>query len=171
MIIFFLISSSILSLVTKSFIDIQSLECAFVETLQLENGTFEFSGKVFIGRDGSRIEVGKPDEQIIIFRGDSVFIYIKKDDRLEKTLAPISLSQLIFSPMEYYYVDSTEGKWTYLSPKDTTFSYPIRVLFSEEYFPRKIRFTQDEVEGRFNFFEYKLNPDIPAGFFSVDSIR
>ena len=38
-----------------------------------------------------------------------------------------------------------------------------------EYFPEKIRFTQEGVEGRFRFFKYKINPDLPDGIFSIDS--
>ncbi len=171
MIIFILTFSSILSLVTERFTNIQSLECTFVETLQIETGTFEFSGLAFIKRNESRIDVLKPDEQIIIIKGDSVFIYIKKDNRLEKMLAPISLSRLIFNPLNYYYVDSIAGGWTYLSPKDIIFSYPLSVFFNEEYFPEKIRFSQEGVEGRFRLFKYKFNPDLPDGFFSINSYQ
>ncbi|MCK4226246.1 outer membrane lipoprotein carrier protein LolA [candidate division WOR-3 bacterium] len=171
MMIFLFISSSLLSQVTEHFNNIQSLECSFVETLKFEAGTFDFSGSVFISRDAAKIEVERPDKQIIISRGDSVFIYIKKDNRLECALSPISLSRLIFCPVDYYYVDSIEGEWVHLSPRDPTFSYPIFVKFDKEYFPKEIRFTQEGGEGRFRFSKFKLNPLLPEEFFSIDSFR
>ncbi|MBA7640066.1 hypothetical protein ES703_47730 [subsurface metagenome] len=169
MLIFLLISSSILSAVTERFSNIKTLECAFVETLEIETWSIYFSGLVFISRDGSRIEVEEPDKQIIIFKEDSVFIYIEKDNRLDKTIAPMSLSRLIFSPLDYYNIDSTIAGWTYLSAKEDIFSYPLSVFFNEKYFPERIRFTQEGVEGRFRFFKYKINPDLPDGIFSTDS--
>ncbi|MCK4421861.1 outer membrane lipoprotein carrier protein LolA [candidate division WOR-3 bacterium] len=170
--IFFLISISVLSRVEERFSKVQSLECTFVETLWVENGSFEFTGFVYIVKEASRIDVKSPDEQVVIFRGDSVSIYIKKDDRLERTIAPLSLSRLIFAPGDYYLVDSIRGGWSYLSSKDNTFFCPLAIRFDKkELFPLEIRFTQDGGEGRFYFYNYKVNPSLPGILFDIDSLR
>lgn len=171
MIITLLIFSSIISHLEDKFSSIKSLECEFVETLVVETGMIYFEGKAYISKDNSRINVNKPDEQIIIFIKDSVFIYIKKDNRLERNLAPISLSHLFYNPSDYYKIDSTKKDWVFITPKNDIFSYPLSVLFNNEYFPEKIKFAQEGVEGRFKFFNYRLNPKLPEEFFSIDLVK
>lgn len=171
MIITLIIFSSILSQIEIRFSNIESLECAFVETLNVETGVIDFKGKVYISKENSRIDVKKPDEQIIIFVKDSVFIYIINDNRLERNIAPFSLSHLLYNPSDYYMIDSITEGWLFLSPKNDIFLYSISLLLNNEYLPKELQFMEEGVRGRFYFFNYKLNPELPADFFSPDFMK
>jgi outer membrane lipoprotein-sorting protein len=171
MIITLIIFSSMLSQIEIRFSNIESLECAFVETLDVETGLIDFEGMAYINKENSRIDVNKPDEQIIIFIKDSVFIYIVNDNRLERNLAPFSLSHLLYNPSDYYMIDSITDGWLFLSPKNNVFLYSINLLLNNEYLPRKLQFIEEGVRGRFYFFNYKFNPELPEDFFSLDFLK
>ncbi len=171
MILLILFSSSVLTQVADRFSEIKSFKCAFIETLTVENDTFKFMGSVSIKKGKARIDVREPEKQIMIFDADSVFIWIEKDKRIKRTRTPISLSQLLFSPEDYYKVDSINNRWVYISPLKLDSTYPLSVQFNDDYFLKKIQFNQEGGKGKFTFYDYKINPEFPLTFFSINSIR
>jgi len=171
MIITLIIFSSMLSQIENRFSNIESLECEFVETLDVETGIIDFEGVVYINNENSRIDVNKPDKQTIILNKDSVFIYIINDNRLEKNLAPFSLSHLLYNPSDYYMIDSITNDWLFLSPKNNVYLYSISLLLNNEYLPKKLQFMEEGMQGRFYFFNYKLNPELPKDFFTPDFLK
>jgi outer membrane lipoprotein-sorting protein len=68
-------------------------------------------------------------------------------------------------------IDSITNGWLFLSPKKDEFLYSISLLLNNEYLPQKLQFVEEGVQGRFNFFNYKLNPELPKNFFTPDFLK
>jgi outer membrane lipoprotein-sorting protein len=167
--IFLLISvSSILTEVTGKLKDVKSLECNFTEILLFQGDTLNFSGTVYALKDRARIDVYEPEREVMIFEGDSVFIWRKKTGQVYRRKTPMVFYNVLFSPSVNYKVDSISSNWVYLSSLKDEINYPISVRFNKELLPEKMRFVQEAGMGIFTFKSYKLNKTYSKEFFSLD---
>lgn len=157
--------------VREHFQDIGNFKCSFVETLQVQNDTFHFSGEVFVERENSRIDVEEPDPQIMIFRGDSVLRLDKKTGTTQKYLAPLSLSNILYFPDNYYRVDSISHGVYFLSPYNEELTFPVTIKFNDELFPEELSFKQKGGGGKFYFFDFRTDVEFSRGLFNPDSLK
>lgn len=171
MIYYLILLSSILSEANRKLNNINALTCHFAETLKIDNGTFTFMGKIYLTHEVTRIDVEKPDTQNILFRNDSVYIYLKKSDIFKKSISPISFSKLIFSTEKYYRVDSTSGRTVFLFPRDSTISYPVSIQFNQSLLPEIICFKQESGRGKFILSDYRINPAFNHKILEINSIN
>jgi len=160
--------SSILSDVSAKLKDAKSIECDFTEILLFQGDTLNFKGTVYALRDRARIDVFEPEREIMIFKGDSIFIWIEKTDQFYREKTPMVFHNVLFSPAESYKVDSISSNWVHLSSLKDENSYPISVRFNKNLLPEKINFIQKTGKGMFGFNSYRLNKTYPENFFSLD---
>ena len=167
MIFLLILISSILTEASEKLKAIKSLECDFTEVLLLAGDTLNFQGVVYALKDKARIDVYEPEREIMIFEGDSVFIWREKTGQIYRRETPMIFYNVLFSPSTNYKVDSVSSNWVHLSPLKDEFNYPISVRFNKNLVPAKIRFIQDAGMGIFTFSSYKFNKIYPANFFSL----
>jgi outer membrane lipoprotein-sorting protein len=86
---------------------IKSLECNFVEILLVQRDTLVFKGSIYAVRDKARIDVYEPEREVMIFEGDSVFIWNKQNGQIFRHETPIIFYNVLFSPSKNYKVDSS----------------------------------------------------------------
>jgi outer membrane lipoprotein-sorting protein len=168
--VLFLISSQ-LTEVSEKLARVKSLECKFDEILLVQGDTMKFTGSVYAVKDKARIDVYKPEREIMIFEGDSVFVWREQNGQVFRRQTPIIFYSVLFSPSENYRVDSTSSKWMHLSPLKSELDYPISVRLNKDYLPEKIKFVQESGIGMFTFGSYKLNKTYPEDFFSLNSVK
>jgi outer membrane lipoprotein-sorting protein len=168
MIFLLILISSILSNVSERLRDVESIECDFSEVLLFQGDTLNFKGTVYALRDRARIDVFEPEREVMVFKGDSVFIWIEKTDQIYREKTPMVLYDVLFSPEKSYMVDSAGSGWVHLSPLKDENNYPISVKFNKNLLPEKITFIQETGKGMFNFSSYRLNKKYPENFFSLD---
>jgi len=169
MIFLLILISSILSDVSERLREVQSVECDFSEILLFQGDTLNFKGTVYALRDRARIDVFEPEREVMIFKGDSVFIRIERTDQIYREKTPMVFYDVLFSPAKSYRVDSTCSGWVHLSSilKNGN-NYPISVKFNKNLLPEKINFIQETGKGMFSFNSYRLNKTYPENFFSLD---
>jgi outer membrane lipoprotein-sorting protein len=168
--VLFLISSG-LAEVSEKLAGVKSLECEFDEILFVQGDTLNFTGSVYAIKDKARIDVYKPEREVMIFEGDSVFVWREQNGQVFRRQTPINFYNVLFSPSSNYRVDSTSSKWMHLSPLKGELDYPISVRLNKDFLPWKIKFLQESGAGIFTFSSYKLNKTYPEGFFSLNSVR
>jgi len=167
LLLLFLISS-ILNQVSEKLSSIKSVECNFTEVLTFHGDTLNFTGSVYAIRDKARIDVYAPEKEVMIFEGDSVFVWREETGQIYRSKTPMVFYNVLFSPAISYRVDSTSSNWTHLSPIKDEFGYPISVRFNKNFLPEKINFVQEAGGGAFTFNSYKLNKTYSENFFSLD---
>jgi outer membrane lipoprotein-sorting protein len=168
MIILLILFSSILTEVSEKLKDVKSLECEFTEILLFQGDTLNFSGTVYAVRDRARIDVYAPEREVMVFKGDSVFIWREKTGQVYRRKTPMVFYNVLFSPSVNYKVDSVSSNWVHLSSLKDESNYPISVSFNKDLLPGKIRFVQETGMGEFNFSSYKLNKTYGEEFFSLN---
>jgi outer membrane lipoprotein-sorting protein len=168
MIFLLILISSILSDVTEKLRDVKSIECDFSEVLLFQGDTLNFKGTVYAVKDRARIDVYEPEREVMIFKGDSVFIWIEKTNQIYREKTPMVLYDVLFSPAKSYKVDSASSNWVHLSSLKGENNYPISVRFNKNFLPKKITFVQETGKGIFDFSSYRLNKTYPENFFSLD---
>ncbi|MEO0293373.1 MAG: hypothetical protein ABIN61_04010 [candidate division WOR-3 bacterium] len=169
--IILLFFSSILEEISEKLKEVRAIECNFTEILIVKGDTLKFRGSVYAEKKRARIDVYKPERQIMIFINDSIFLWTEKTNQVFRRKAPIIFYNVLFSPNLNYKIDSTSSGWIYLSPLKDELIYPISVLLNKDLLPKKIRFAQEEGSGVFTFSSYKLNKKYPEGFFSLDKMN
>jgi outer membrane lipoprotein-sorting protein len=157
--------------VSESLKGVKSLECEFSELLLFGGDTLIFDGKVYALKDRARIDVYNPEREVMIFRGDSVFVWREKTGQVYRREAPMAFYSILFSPSDNYKVDSTVSDWVYLSSLNDENNYPISVRFNKDFLPEKMNFVQGTGMGMFTFSSYKLNNTYPENFFSLSYIQ
>lgn len=162
--------SSILTQVSEKLKDVKSLECDFTEILLFQGDTLNFTGTVYAVRDRARIDVYEPEREVMIFKGDSVFIWREKTGQVYRRETPMVFYDVLFSPSVSYKIDSTGSNWVHLSSVKNGANFPISVRFNKNLLPAKLRFVQESGMGIFTFSSYKLDRDYPENFFSLDYI-
>jgi outer membrane lipoprotein-sorting protein len=105
MIILLILFSSILTEVSEKLKDVKSLECEFTEILLFQGDTLNFSGTVYAVRDRARIDVYAPEREVMVFKGDSVFIWREKTGQVYRRKTPMVFYNVLFSPSVNYKVD------------------------------------------------------------------
>jgi outer membrane lipoprotein-sorting protein len=170
MILVLFLVSSILTEVSEKLAKVKSLECDFNEVLFVQGDTFKFTGSVYAVKDKARIDVYKPEREVMIFESDSVFVWRELNGQVFRRQTPIILYNVLFSPSENYKVDSTGSDWIHLSPLKDGLDYPISVRLNKNYLPWKIKFMQESGVGMFTFSSYKLNKKYSESFFSLNSV-
>jgi outer membrane lipoprotein-sorting protein len=168
MIFLLILISSILSDVSQRLREVKSIECDFSEMLVFQGDTLNFKGTVYAVRDRARIDVYEPEREVMIFKGDSVFIWIEKTNQIYRRETPMAFYNILFSPAESYKVESISSNWVHLSSLKGKNNYPISVRFNKNLLPEKINFIQETGKGLFNFSSYRLNKTYPEKFFSLD---
>jgi outer membrane lipoprotein-sorting protein len=163
--------SSILTDVSEKLAKVKSLECKFDEVLLVQGDTLRFTGSVYAVKDKARIDVYQPEREIMIFEGDSVFVWRELNGQVFRRQTPIIFYNVLFSPSANYKVDSTSSNWMHLSPLKNELDYPISVRLNKDYLPEKIKFMQESGVGIFTLSSYKLNKIYSEGFFSLNSVR
>jgi outer membrane lipoprotein-sorting protein len=163
--------SSILTEVSEKMKSVNSLECEFEEILLFQGDTLNFEGAVYAVKDKARIDVYAPEREIMIFEGDSVFVWREQTGQIYRRITPMVFYSVLFSPAVNYRVDSTSSNWIHLSPLKAELGYPISVRLNKSLLPEKMRFVQETGMGIFTFKSYKLNNIYPENFFSLDSLR
>jgi outer membrane lipoprotein-sorting protein len=171
MIFLLILISSILTEVSEKLKAVKSLECDFTEVLLFQGDTLNFGGTVYAVKDKARIDVYEPEREIMIFKGDSVFIWREKTGQIYHRETPMVFYSVLFSPSVNYRVDSTSSSWVHLSPLREELNYPISVRFNKNLLPEQIKFVQESGMGIFTFKSYKLNNIYSENFFSLDSLR
>jgi outer membrane lipoprotein-sorting protein len=169
MLFLLILISSILTEASEKLKAVKSLECDFTEVLLLQGDTLNFGGTVYAVKDKARIDVYEPEREIMIFEGDSVFIWREKTGQIYRRKTPMIFYNVLFSPSTSYKVDSTSLSWVHLSPLKEELNYPISVRFNENLLPEKLRFVQESGMGIFTFKSYKFNKIYKEKFFSLDS--
>lgn len=167
MLFLLILFSSILTEVSKNLKEVKSLECEFDELLLFQGDTLVFDGRVYAERDRARIDVYNPEREVMIFKGDSVFIWREKTGQVYKRKTPMALHTVLFSPSVNYKVDSTSSNWFYLSSLKDEANYPISVRFNKDLLPEKMNFVQESGMGMFTFSSYTFNKTYHENFFSL----
>lgn len=168
MIFLLILISSILTEVSEKLKNVKSLECDFTEILLFQGDTLNFSGTVYALKDRAKIDVYEPEREVMIFLGDSVFIWREKTNQVYRRETPMVFYNVLFSPSVNYKVDSIRSNWVHLSSLKDEINYPISVRFNKELLPENIRFIQETGMGIFTFKSYKLNNIYSEKFFSLD---
>ena len=168
MIFLLILVSSILTEVSEKLKNVKSLECDFTEILLFQGDTLNFSGTVYALKDRARIDVFDPEREVIVFEGDSVFIWREKTNQVYRRETPMVFYNVLFSPSVNYKVDSISSNWVHLSSQKDEINYPISVRFNKELLPEKLSFVQEAGMGIFTFKSYKLNKTYSKDFFSLD---
>ncbi len=168
MIFLFILLSSILTEVSENLKEVKSLECEFTELLLFEGDTLIFGGRVYAERNRARIDVYNPEREVMIFKGDSVFIWREKTGQVYRRQTPMVFYNVLFSPAVNYKVDSTSSNWVHLSSLKDENNYPVSVRFNKNFLPEKMNFVQGTGMGMFTFSSYKFNRTYPEDFFSLD---
>ncbi|MBN1694038.1 hypothetical protein JW879_01400 [candidate division WOR-3 bacterium] len=171
MIFLLIFISSILTEVSEKLKAVNSLECEFSEVLLFGGDTLNFTGVVYALRDRARIDVYEPEREIMIFEGDSIFVWREQTGQIYRRVTPMIFYGVLFSPAANYKVDSTSSNWIHLSPLKAELGYPISVRLNKNLLPEKMRFVQESGMGIFTFKSYKLNNIYPENLFSLDSLR
>ncbi len=169
MLMFLFLVSSVLNQVSNNLSSVKSIECNFNEILMFHGDTLNFSGTVYAVRDKARIDVFKPEREIMFFQRDSVFIWRKSTNQVFRRETPMVFYNVLFSPGVSYKVDSTKSGWAHLSPIKSELGYPISVRFNNKFLPERIKFHQESGTGEFTFTSYKLNQVYDEKFFSLNS--
>lgn len=169
MIILYFLISSVLNQVSNNLSSVASLECNFSEALMFQGDTLNFTGNVYALKDKARIDVFEPEREIMVFRGDSVFVWREKTAQFFRREAPMIFYEILFSPANSYKVDSSRSGWVHISPIKSKLSYPLSVQFNKNLLPVKMKFFQESGSGEFTFTSYKLNKTYAEAFFSLDS--
>jgi outer membrane lipoprotein-sorting protein len=162
--------SSLLNEVSEKLAGVKSLECDFNEVLFVQGDTLNFTGSVYAVKDRARIDVYEPEREVMIFEGDSVFVWREQNGQVFRRQTPIIFYNVLFSPSANYRVDSTSSNWMHLSPLKDELDYPLSVRLNKNYLPEKIKFLQESGVGMFTFSSYKLNRKYPESFFSLSSL-
>jgi outer membrane lipoprotein-sorting protein len=170
MIFILILGSSILTEVSENLKELKSLECDFTEILLFQEDTLNFSGTVYAIKDRARIDVYEPEREIMVFKGDSVFIWREKTGKVYRRKTPMVFYDVLFSPSVSYKVDSTISNWVHLSSLKNELDYPISVRFNKNLMPEKLKFVQETGMGVFTFSSYKFDKNYPENFFSLDFI-
>ncbi|MEJ2567638.1 MAG: hypothetical protein P8Z50_01975, partial [candidate division WOR-3 bacterium] len=157
MIFLLILVSPVLSDVSERLREVKSIECDFSEVLLFQGDTLNFKGTVYAVRDRARIDVFEPEREVMIFKGDSVFIWIEKTNQIYREKTPMVFYDVLFSPAKSYRVDSTNSGWVHLSSLKNKNNYPLSVKFNKNLLPEKINFVQEAGRGMFNFDSYRLN--------------
>jgi outer membrane lipoprotein-sorting protein len=160
--------SSVLTEVSENLKGVESLECEFNELLLFGGDTLIFDGRIYAERNRARIDVYNPEREVIIFRGDSVFIWREKTGQVYQRETPMAFYNVLFSPAAGYKVDSTSSNWVHLSSLNNDSNYPISVRFNKNFLPEKMNFVQGSGMGMFTFGSYKFNKTYPLNFFSLN---
>ncbi len=168
MIFLLILVSSILTEVSEKLKDVKSLECEFTEILIFQEDTLNFSGTVYAVRDKARIDVYEPEREVMVFKGDSVFIWREKTGQFYRRKTPMVFYNVLFSPSVNYKVDSISSNWVHLSSLKDGINYPISVRFNKDLLPENIKFFQETGMGKFTFSSYKLNKTYTEDFFSLN---
>ncbi len=162
--------SSVLNEVSEKLAGVKSLECKFDEILLIQGDTIKFTGSVYTVKDKARIDVYTPEREVMIFEGDSVFVWREQNGQVFRRRTPIIFYNVLFSPSANYRVDSTSSNWMHLSPLKDELDYPISVRLNKNYLPEKMKFVQESGVGMFTFSSYKLNKTYPESFFSLSLV-
>lgn len=170
MLIFLFLVSSVLNQVSNNLSSVKSIECNFTEILMFHGDTLKFSGTVYAVRDKARIDVFKPEREIMFFQGDSVFIWRESTRQVFRRETPMVFYNVLFTPEVSYRVDSTKSGWAHLSPIKSELGYPISVRFNKNFLPEKIKFHQESGVGEFIFTSYRLNQVYDEKFFSLYTV-
>ncbi len=171
MIFLLIFVSSILTEVSEKLSAVSSLECDFTEVLLFQGDTLNFKGAVYAIKDRARIDVYDPEREVMIFKGDSVFVWREKTGQIYRRVTPMIFYSVLFSPSSNYKVDSTSSSWIHLSPLKEELNYPISVRLNKNLLPEKLRFVQETGMGIFTFKSYELDKTYSENFFSLDSLR
>jgi outer membrane lipoprotein-sorting protein len=168
MIFLLILLSSVLTDVSENLKGVKSLECEFNELLLFGGDTLIFHGRVYALKDRARIDVYNLEREVMIFKGDSVFIWIEKTNQVYQRETPMVFYNVLFSPSANYKVDSTSSNWFHLSSLKDETNFPISVRFNKDLVPEKMNFVQETGMGMFTFSSYKFNRTYPEDFFSLD---
>lgn len=168
MIFLLILVSSVLTEVSEKLKNVKSLECEFTEILLFQGDTLNFSGRVYAVRDRARIDVYAPEREVMVFKGDSVFIWREKTNQIYHRKTPMVFYNVLFSPSVNYKVDSISSNWVHLSSLKDEINYPISVRFNKDLLPEKIRFVQETGMGEFTFSSYRLNKTYEEELFSLN---